>query len=729
MNQNQRREYLRTRDLEMSKQMEKTIKDAQPKPKPDMSVKLLKPIQINTDLLRGTPQYTAERQLADLSLAQQLKNTIKQAMYSIEGKTPEKTANSVTDEMIEEYKREVMKPVEINGQQFLYQPVEVPPIPDPFYRPYLSEYLTEKEFTRIGQSIFNEHMKARDELDKLVERKVDLEDKYASGSTMPNFLSKIVKYGARNRKDELDALDLDTELIPMLVDLGGNAGRSKRAGIIKKIVDLETRPSADNPIEKQIILVDDSIAHYTQVYTDTGAALNQLEADYVLQQEIEESNRLVRDDHESYKRQFAEELMNDFNRLNRGKTQITRQAEESNDDFLKRLQDMGNVFIDPADRDKQIQTEILLKAKKNILELTNELSKAETVVKMLNNEERFKMNKTFPFIKKKYSETFGINNKNMDANEIKQFIQNELVTGQSLTEDKSKAPTAPKSQDDLNALKSQMRQFSKIEFEQIIDEFNDENPQRNLKKGSIKEMVLQLNASNLYDAKKFRIMLKTPDANVSTFPIEFPKLQSEEQVQFNRVNEAAEKFRREQEAAAEFKGEEEEDEEDEVIDGGGIKNHVLPSTVAFGKIALDLNKLFYQNVLSIKRHNGNKIIGHKNKRVSDNFVEIILKLFENKQITQTDLKNIKDELMLYDNLIVQSGLHKSKKIPTNIEQTSEQMKNRLGLITGEIEAGNSNKSLLSELHELLFRMVRVHLISKNAATAYYKNIKETFFTL
>ena len=106
-----------------------------------------------------------------------------------------------------------------------------------------------------------------------------------------------------------------------------------------------------------------------------------------------------------------------------------------------------------------------------------------------------------------------------------------------------------------------------------------------------------------------------------------------------------------------------------------------------------------------------------------------MKMFEDKPITQSDLKNIKDELMLYDNLIVQSGLHKSKKIPTNIEQTSEQMKNRLGLITGEIEAGNSNKSLLTELHELLFRMVRVHLISKNAATAYYKNIKSQFFDL
>ena len=90
---------------------------------------------------------------------------------------------------------------------------------------------------------------------------------------------------------------------------------------------------------------------------------------------------------------------------------------------------------------------------------------------------------------------------------------------------------------------------------------------------------------------------------------------------------------------------------------------------------MDLNKLFYQNILSIKRHNGNKIIGHKNKRVPDNFVEIIMKMFENKPITQSDLRNIKDEQMLYDNLIVQPGLHKLKKIPTNIEQTSKQMKN------------------------------------------------------
>ena len=74
-----------------------------------------------------------------------------------------------------------------------------------------------------------------------------------------------------------------------------------------------------------------------------------------------------------------------------------------------------------------------MKAKKNILELTSDLSKAETVVKMLDNGERFQLNKIFPQIKRKYSDTFGINNKDLDANEITQFIKNDLAIGKKLT--------------------------------------------------------------------------------------------------------------------------------------------------------------------------------------------------------------------------------------------------------------------------------------------------------
>ena len=432
--------------------------------------------------------------------------------------------------------------------------------------------------------------------------------------------------------------------------------------------------------------------------------------------EIEE-NRLNEIQYNNEKRQLAEELLNDFNRLNQGKMKISRDQLETDDDFFKRLQSLGAIPVDEKDIEKEVQTEIMMKAKKNILELTSDMSKAETVVKMLDNNERFELNKIFPRIKKQYGDSFGINNKDLDANEITQFIKNELVTGQKLT--------TPSKESQNKDIKSKLRAFKKDELISIINEFNSDDPTLNLLTGfdtfKKEQMINELESKGIFDRKKFRTMLKIPeDPKYPITPTKDPKISE-------RVG------------AEETKDYEEDDAEEEeeavtvgekaVAVGEGIKSHVLPSTIPFGKIALDLNKLYYQNVLSIKRLNGNKIIGHKNKRVSDNFVDIILKMFENKPVTQYDLKNIKDEQMLYDNLIVQSGLHKSKKIPTNIEQTSEQMKNRLGLITGEIEAGNSNKSLLTELHELLFKMVRVHLISKSGATAYYKNIKDQFFTL
>ena len=335
------------------------------------------------------------------------------------------------------------------------------------------------------------------------------------------------------------------------------------------------------------------------------------------------------------------------------------------------------------------------------------LAKSKVTLKMPT------MNKTFPRIKKKYSETFGLNNKDLDANEMAQFVKNELDVGVELTSTPEEGSTQ-----DFN---KKVRMFTKDQLIAYIDELNRDS-ESNLLTGNDKfskgDMVKELVSKSLFDPKNIRMVLKMPIPEDTMFPV----------VPTGAISEVST-------GAAETKDDEEEEDFEDSIDdteamtAKGIKSHVLPSTVPFGKIALDLNKLFYQNILSIKRHNGNKIIGHKNKRVSDNFVDIIMKMFENKPITQSDLKNIKDEQMLYDNLIVQSGLHKLKKIPTNIEQTSEQMKNRLGLITGEIEAGNSNKSLLTELHELLFKMVRVHLISKNAAAAYYKNIKDHFFTL
>lgn len=713
MNQNQRREYLRARDLEMSKQMEKTIKDAQPKPIPDMKLKLLKPIRINTDLITGTPQYKAEKQLSDLLLAQQIENTVKLAMYAVEGKTSEASKSSVTQEMIDDYKKEMMKPVDIGGKKFLFNPVDMPKLPEPFSpKPLTNPKVSEEDYINRRSAILSFIETRQKDLEKLESEKQVLEDRYASSGPVAT-----VVYDEASRKADLsDKANFTYDALKKILnkDLATTLPKSrKREDLVDKIVFLEKMTSLKTTFDVDTLLPEKKlmIAEAQKEIKNAIDDYNKTEGEYKVQLEEMENNRLKELEYNNGKRQLTEEILNDFNRLNQGKGTITRGAQETDDDFYDRLKILGAIPVDQKDIDKQVQTEIMMKAKKNISELTNDLSRAETVVKMLNNEERFLMNKTFPRIKKQYIETFGINNKDIDANEMSQFIKNELDSGLELT-----SPPEEGSKLDLN---KKVRIFSKDQLMAVIKIFNEKDISLNLLTGMEKfqkiEMVKELEANNLFDPKGIRVLLKLPPVDDAMFPSTPTKAPS---------------FGGEAETKDDDEEEEVDDEEEPVVTvGGGLKSHVLPSTISFGKIALDLNKLYYQNILSIKRQNGNKIIGHKNKRVSDNFVDIILKMFENKPISQSDLRNIKDEQMLYDNLIVQSGLHKSKKFPTNIEQTSEQMKNRLGLITGEIEAGNSNKSLLSELHELLFKMVRIHLISKNGATAYYKNIKSQFFDL
>jgi hypothetical protein len=165
------------------------------------------------------------------------------------------------------------------------------------------------------------------------------------------------------------------------------------------------------------------------------------------------------------------------------------------DDFYLRLVAMGNVEADPVVIEQQIQTDILLKAKKNILQLTNEESKAETVIKMLNNDERFQMNKFFPKIKKLYSDSFGLNNKDIDADEMTQFIQNQLVSGQSLV--------SPPEDDEKDSISYKIRSWRAKKVGFLIDALNDDNEFLNLTRGTVKDMIDDLDSKNIYEVPEF----------------------------------------------------------------------------------------------------------------------------------------------------------------------------------------------------------------------------------
>ena len=238
---------------------------------------------------------------------------------------------------------------------------------------------------------------------------------------------------------------------------------------------------------------------------------------------------------------------------------------------------------------------------------------------MLNNDERFRMNKIFPQIKKKYSEAFGLNNKDLSDVDITQFIRNEVEKGQSLitpavVKTTTEAQTGdPEETEALPAPEGEALPETKVSvvglklYTKRMTE-RDKYPNLNLKiLRTKKELIKQLVDNNIWDEDDIYAYL------------DFLKNEPQEA----RIAEAQ---------IAEAVGDK------QPMGGFGLKSQVFPQNFIFGKIAIDLNKLFYQNVLSIKKHNGHKIIGHRNKKVSDNFVEVIFKMIDDKPISQSDLK-------------------------------------------------------------------------------------------
>ena len=734
MNQNERREFLRNKDLEMSKQIDKIIKESQPIPPKDIQPLLLKPVYPKIELT-GTPEYKANKQMTDLLLAQQLENTITEAMNAVTGTQTAPTSNTVPQTMTDEYIK--ANEVDINtDQKTLYNSVPIPVVPKPIpKRLPFKHIITEEDYKIEKERLINLHVLELEQRDRIMEAEKHVEDLINTKK-----FSGIVAFDEAARRAEIDTKGptyMTVAEMNAILKANHLVPAKKREDVLNRFIEFEKNEASgrgEQVLLKNLASIKNDLLTNSKDITQIENDMKAWDGIYGTQEKTIEKNKEQENNYEAALHQAAEELLDNFNLLNTGKVKVERQTGETDAELIKRIENLSKAPVNAANVQNQIVLKTFNQAKKNVLELTSELDKAETVVKSLDIKEQDAMNKMFPKIKEDFKSNFGINNKSLTDDDIVQFIKNEITTGNTLM---SKKPPA------------EYRQFEKAELQVIIDHLNSEDPTYNLTTGTIPQMADQIMTKGLWNYPKFRAILKhnprTRDLNFGAAAVATPipnPVQSSNKGVVGFMNALASPPKARTQYAtpeeeeydkylAELTNTQSQFEESphKKMKGDGIKNHDLPSSVPFGKIAMDLNKLFYQNILSIKRHNGNKIIGHRNKRVSDNFVDIIMKMFENKPVTQSDLKNIKDERLLYDNLIVQSGLHKSKSIPTTIEQTSQEMKNRLGLIVGEIEAGNSNKSLLPELHELLFKMVRVHLISKSAATKYFNNLKTEFYVL
>ena len=86
---------------------------------------------------------------------------------------------------------------------------------------------------------------------------------------------------------------------------------------------------------------------------------------------------------------------------------------------------------------------------------------------------------------------------------------------------------------------------------------------------------------------------------------------------------------------------------------------------------------------------------------------------------------VKDPLL--NSLLKIAGLEKRNITGSGLKETIKNLKDRLNIIEGEIEAGNNNILLKDELYNVLFKLVHFNVISEIQARKHFKNIVSEYF--
>ena len=116
-----------------------------------------------------------------------------------------------------------------------------------------------------------------------------------------------------------------------------------------------------------------------------------------------------------------------------------------------------------------------------------------------------------------------------------------------------------------------------------------------------------------------------------------------------------------------------------------------------------------------------------NVKVSDTLADIIINMCKNERPTKETLDSLDtDERKLFDLLLYVSGLGKSigKGIDNKKDTIIKELKQRFKITEAEIQAGNNNPVVKSELKEIVNKLILYNVISQNNGKNYLKQFEK-----
>jgi hypothetical protein len=145
----------------------------------------------------------------------------------------------------------------------------------------------------------------------------------------------------------------------------------------------------------------------------------------------------------------------------------------------------------------------------------------------------------------------------------------------------------------------------------------------------------------------------------------------------------------------------------------------MQKLVGFGAIKISPAQLQLYNVLRVREPSKHSIRGLPDTRVSKDMTYILSKVMRGVSPSQTELNALSpQERSMYDTVIFKAKLH--TQVPHTADMSIADLKRRLSLLEGEVQAGNNNKDIKKELNSVVRQLIELRAISTQNGRNYLK---------
>lgn len=684
--------------------------------------------------------------------------------------TDKPAVGSLTSEMISQYKREEEeknKYVDPKGNEFLYAPTgmtpkmntaSLVPVSSLGAPATITDVQTEQSnYAKILQDLKDKEQEIEDKIREGNEKQMEIKSKEDAKKKAFAESTELTK----EESDKTTKLAADKKTLATLTAITTPTSKEKKQmkdlnftipkleARVLALPTLITNATAESKIfakEEKVLVADlkTLIADIKNIETveipALETALEQTKKLIETYQDNIKENEIIERDTEQENKQQLKAYQDTFNIMNKNRYQVTQDPNETDTDFIQRIDSLEKMAFDPTIFKDRAATEGNSKFMKNLKDITRDEVKISEIVKSFSlPEEVFLINNNWPIISTRLKSVFGVNNPAISTSEYKSEIEKTLDTVQTgkttnITvvapvpgTSTSTSATSPigvtlKNLDHVDGTTSDFA--IGIENNSLFIRNIAENKAIYIKiatKSGLKYILFSnsTSAENSFRAFKFvgndsfsfKTMLNTlkldeklnKDIKVALFGTNKVKedLYDFLQTTYKLTSEVAKPFV----------------ESNKVVMGYGLKPESIPDICHFGKNIILLKKLYYNNILSVKNKKMHAIEYFTNVKVSDNFVDVILQMCKNSKPNTNDLTQ--DEKQLLDTLLHVCGI-KSSANSSKKDDVVHELKNKFKLVEGQLRAGNNNPLVIKELKDILKKLTLYNAVSLKNSKEYLK---------